>query len=151
MTYRLADVNDAERLAELLWDHVDEDTPLDSAGKAAYILLCSEHIKNRLGIDLHCWIADDSGLIAAHIYIIITPKIPKPGMLNRVSGRLSSVRTVPEYRNQGVGSALMDKVKTWSRERNLEELAVWPSERSVPFYERAGFKNENEIMEMLFE
>jgi ABC-type antimicrobial peptide transport system ATPase subunit len=50
-----------------------------------------------------------------------------------------------------VGSKLMDKVKAWCCERNMEELIVWPSERSVRFYERAGFKTKNDVMEMVFE
>ena len=61
---------------------------------------------------------------------------------------MTTVSTVPECRNQGVGSALMERVKAWSREQDLEELIVWPSERSVPFYERAGFSGENDVMEL---
>jgi GNAT superfamily N-acetyltransferase len=64
---------------------------------------------------------------------------------------LSTVRTIPEYRNQGVGGALMEVIKNWSKEQNLEALLVGPSERSIPFYERSGFKHETDIMEMLFE
>ena len=151
MIYRLATVHDAECLAECFWNHVDEDGSLNPAEKDDYIRDCLEHIRNRLGIDLFCWVADVSGRIVAHIFIIITYKVPKPGKINPKWGRLSTVRTIPEYRNQGVGSALMDKVKTWCREQHLEELVVWPSEESVSFYERAGFKGENDVMEMLFE
>ena len=79
MIYRLATVNDVERLAEILWEHADEYTPLDPAGKASYIRICSEHIESRLGADLYCWIADDDGFIVAQIYVILTRKLPKPG------------------------------------------------------------------------
>ena len=151
MVYRLACINDAENLAECFWNHVDEDEPLNPIEKDAYIHDCSKHIRNRLGIDLYCWVADVGGRIVSHIFIIITNKVPKPGKTNPKWGRLSTVRTIPEYRNQGVGSALMEKVIAWSREQQLEELVVWPSEQSVSFYERAGFKGENDVMEMLFE
>ena len=63
---------------------------------------------------------------------------------------MSTVRTIPEYRNKGIGSELMERVKSWSIEQKLEELFVCPSERSTSFYERAGFKGENEVMEMYF-
>ena len=151
MVYRLACENDVENLAECFWNHVNEDESLNPADKDAYIHDCSEHIKNRLGIDLYCWVADVSGRIVSHIFIIITYKVPKPGKVNPKWGRLSTVRTIPDYRNQGVGSALMEKVKDWSREQQLEELVVWPSEQSVSFYECAGFKSENDVMEILFE
>jgi len=151
MIYRLATAGDSERLAELIWEHVDEESPLDINEKAAYVQNCAEHIEHRLGFDLCCWVAEYGSIIVAHIYIITSQKVPKPGRMNRVSGRLSTVRTIPEYRNKRVGSALMDRVVAWCREQDLEELIVCPSERSIPFYERAGFKNENDVMELLFE
>jgi len=151
MIYRLATVSDAERLAELFGELVDEDEPLNPAEKEAYIKDCLENIKQRLGVDLHCWVVEDNGRIIAHANIIIAQKIPRPGRIIRKWGRLSTVRTIPEYRNQGVGSALMEKIKAWSRELHLEELLVGPSERSIPFYERAGFKHESDIMEMVLE
>lgn len=44
-----------------------------------------------------------------------------------------------------MGSALLDRVKAWAAERDLELLIVSPSERSVPFYARAGFGPDNEF------
>ena len=148
MIYRLATLNDINRLAELIWEHKNEDSPLDPIGKPEYVQICSEHMKHRLFDDYYCWVADDDGLIVSHIHIIITRKLPKPGNLNSCYGRLSQVRTLPEYRNQGIGSELMNSVKKWCREQHIQELVVWPSEQSVSFYERAGFKAENEIMEI---
>ena len=42
----------------------------------------------------------------------------------------------------------MDRVKAWATEKDLEILIVWPSSKAVKFYERKGFKNDNEIMEL---
>jgi len=151
MIYRLATAEDAERLANLRWDHKSEDDPLDPAGKPDFVRACAEHLRQRLGDDLHCWVADEGGLVVAHIYVVIVRKVPKPSNPSAVWGYVTAVRTVPERRNQGVGGVLMEHVIAWSRERRLEEMIVWPSERSVPFYERAGFKGENEILELLFE
>jgi GNAT superfamily N-acetyltransferase len=150
MTYRLAAADDADQLAELLWDFKNEDITSDPSIGPEYIRSCSEHINQRLGTDLFCWVADDGGRIIAHVFIIITRKLPKPGVPNPVWGRLSNVQTVPEHRNRGIGGALMERVINWCRRRGLEELVVWPSERSVPFYERSGFKGENDVMELLF-
>ena len=55
---------------------------------------------------------------------------------------------VPEARNSGIGSALLRHVTGWARERNLELLLLWPSDRSVPFYERAGFVRSPEALEL---
>lgn len=31
---------------------------------------------------------------------------------------------------------------------DLELLIVYPSEHAIPFYERVGFKSENDVMEL---
>jgi GNAT superfamily N-acetyltransferase len=151
MIYRLAAANDVECLSELFWEHANEFDQLSPADKETFVRECSDSIKERLNIDLYCWVVENNGRIISHTNVIIAHKIPRPGKIIRKWGRLSTVRTVPEYRNQGVGSALMEVVKNWCKKQNLEELHVGPSERSVPFYERAGFKNETDIMEILFE
>ena len=56
----------------------------------------------------------------------------------------------PEQRGQGVGTERMQQVVAWARERDLELLIVWPSERSRTLYARAGFRAESEIMEQVF-
>lgn len=151
MIYRLATANDANCLAELFWEHTDEFEPRNPADKDTFVSECAENIKQRLGIDLCCWVVESGERIVAHANVIVAQKIPRPGKIIRRWGRLSTVRTIPEFRNQGIGGELMEKIKSWSREQNFEELLVGPSEKSFAFYERAGFKNDNEIMELLFE
>jgi hypothetical protein len=46
--YRLAAAKDIKRLAELIWEHKDEDSSLDPCEKAEFVDVCSEHIKHRL-------------------------------------------------------------------------------------------------------
>ena len=110
MIYRLSTVKDINRLAELMWEQKNEDSPLDPAGKPEYVQVCSKYMKHRLHDDYFCWVADDDGLIVSHIHILITRKLPKPGNLNSFYGRLSQVRTIPGYRNRGIGSELMSNV-----------------------------------------
>ena len=100
-----------------------------------------------IGNDLFCWVAVDNEIVA-HIFIYVIHKIPMPHRMNASWGRVATVRTIPAYRNQGVGSALMEHVKTWSRALDLQELIVYPSEQSISFYERAGFTNNNEVFEL---
>jgi len=149
--FRLATINDATKLAELFWEHTDEFEPRNPSDKDTFVCECAENIKHRLGNDLHCWVAENDGCIVSHANVIVAQKIPRPGKIVRRWGRLSTVRTIPEFRNQGIGGALMERIKSWSREHNFEELLVGPSEKSFAFYERAGFKNDNEVMELLFE
>lgn len=105
-------------------------------------------MKQALEEEIYCWVAEDDGVVIAHIYVITVRKIPKPGKVNGLWGYVTAVYTVLEYRNKGIGSALMEKAIAWSREQGLEHLIVWPSEPSVPFYERAGFSKETDVLEL---
>jgi hypothetical protein len=39
---------------------------------------------------------------------------------------------------------VLEAVTTWARGAGLELLFVWPSEESIPFYERHGFGRRGE-------
>ena len=151
MEYRLANDGDANRLSELRWDHKNEESPLDHSQRDGFIAACSARLKEAFRDDLSCHVATDKGRIVSNIYVVAVKKVPKPGKLNGAWGYVTAVYTVPEYRNKGVGSMLMKKVKEWGRENGLESFIVWPSQRSVPFYERAGFDEENDVMELVLE
>ena len=148
--YRLADTGDALNLAALLWEQINEFDQQDTDLKDEYINDCHNHISNRLGKDLFCYIAEENGLIVSHIFILITPKLPKLGRPNASYARLSSVRTIPEYRKKGIGGTLMNHVITFCKEKNAEEIIVWPSEESIGYYECTGFSSKNKIMEIEF-
>jgi len=151
MNIRLATINDADCLAKLFWEHNNEFEPHNPVDKGVFVSECAKNIKHRLGNDLYCWVAQSNERIVAHANVIVAQKIPKPGKIIRRWGRLSTVRTIPEFRNQGIGGKLMERITSWCHEQGFEELLVGPSEKSVAFYERSGFKHETDIMEMLFE
>ena len=148
ITYRLADEKDTDRLAELRWEFRDGESPLDPAGKEAFLRTCSDFLKGAFDKEYTCWVAVENEIIISHIYVVAVPKVPKPDKLDGIWGYVTAVYTVPEHRNKGIGSALMEKAKEWSRAQGLEHLIVWPSERSIPFYERAGFNGVNDVLEL---
>jgi GNAT superfamily N-acetyltransferase len=46
----------------------------------------------------------------------------------------------PGRRDEGLGRELLDAAVTFAREVGADGVLLWPSERSLPFYERAGFE-----------
>jgi N-acetylglutamate synthase-like GNAT family acetyltransferase len=44
---------------------------------------------------------------------------------------------------------LLQNISDYAAQNLIELLFVWPSERATTFYQRAGFNNQNEIMEKL--
>ncbi|MFD9704516.1 GNAT family N-acetyltransferase [Lentzea sp. NPDC059081] len=43
------------------------------------------------------------------------------------------------HRERGIGTALLDAAVAHARARSCARIVLSPSERSVPFYRRAGF------------
>jgi len=97
------------------------------------------------------WLVEHEGRIAAHAYVQIIEKVPRPGALDQCFGYVTNVYALPEARNQGVGSRLLAHVIDWAKGQQLEFLILWPSERSVPLYQRIGFAAPADALELILE
>ncbi|WP_374019090.1 GNAT family N-acetyltransferase [Paenibacillus thiaminolyticus] len=64
---------------------------------------------------------------------------------------MTNVYTLPEHRGKGLGSQSLKQVERWSRKNEFEFIIVWPSEWSIEFYERNGYKLSKEHMELMLE
>ncbi|HEX2034799.1 MAG TPA: GNAT family N-acetyltransferase [Chloroflexota bacterium] len=146
---RQASGADAARLARLRWDDSTEGgreigQPFSQFCEdfAAFLVgaLASGHWV--------VWLAEAEGEIVAHVYVRLIEMIPRPGRLGARWGYAAAAYTVPERRNRGIGSQLLRRVIAWAEEERLETLVLWPSERSVPFYERAGFRRSLDVLEL---
>lgn len=71
----------------------------------------------------------------------------QPNRLDDALGYVTNVYTRPVYHGHGIGTQLMAHVLQWAREHDLESLIVWPSEASVGFYTRAGFRGSPDMLE----
>lgn len=88
------------------------------------------------------WVAEDEGRAVAAIWLQLVERVPRPGEErgDLPIGYLTNVYVEHSYRNEGLGSRMLGEVVAFARERRVEEMIVWPSERSYPFYGRAGFE-----------
>jgi GNAT superfamily N-acetyltransferase len=96
----------------------------------------------------YVWVAEFGGEVVSHIFTFVVPKVPRPSETAACWGYLTNVYTVPSHRGLGVGTELLNKVIDWAKTKHLELLLVWPSEDSMAFYERSGFKSNEEIHEL---
>ncbi len=148
--YRLAEPADGRALARLRWEfHVEDhdDPAVDDLGAF------TDRFLEFWGVALAerrwtVWVAEIDARIAANVWIYLIDKVPRPVAGPTALGYVTNVYAVPGRRDQGVGAGLLTRVITWATEQELELLMVWPSERSVPFYERAGFRPSDEILEL---
>ena len=149
MIYRMATAADAEELAQMRWDLRLEEAPGETVhDQASFLQACAAFLREGLREQRWTyWVAQEETQIISHIYIQHVPKVPKPNKLNDALGYITNVYTRPAYRGQGIGTQLMTHVLHWAREHDLESLIVWPSETSVEFYQRAGFRGSPDMLE----
>jgi ribosomal protein S18 acetylase RimI-like enzyme len=144
---RLATPNDADELARLRWTfRVEHGTPVarpfdefvdEFRGFATEVLA--------EGSAWRAWVAEDGDRLVGCLWLQLVEKVPHPsrGRWERPIGYVTNVYVEPDLRNDGLGSQLMDAALAFAREREVSEIVVWPSERSVSFYRRAGFGPED--------
>ena len=140
MEFRLAAQADLKQLAQMRWEYWAEGG-LDPAeqDEKAFVDKFIGILGARLNKDWFVWCAVEGEEILSHIYVELIPKVPKPSRLEDAFGYVSNALTRRSHRNAGIGSRLMEHMKSWALKRNLEFLVLWPSPQSKPFWARSGF------------
>lgn len=150
MEYRLSTEADLLQLAHLRWDFRAEGGDEQPAvSKDHFLDACVAFLREGLEQGSRAyWIAAENGEIVSHIFVLTVELVPRPCKISDRFGCVTNTYTKPSHRNRGIGSRLMEQVKQWAAEQDMELLIVWPSEEATRNYERAGFRSENEIMEL---
>jgi GNAT superfamily N-acetyltransferase len=116
---------------------------------AAFAEGCVEFVRSALASGRWAiWVAESDGRMVAHIYVQVVEKVPRPGRDAARWGYTTAVYAAPGARDKGIDSLLLRRVIDWAKEQELELLLLWPSDRSVPFYERAGFAHSPDALEL---
>lgn len=135
---RTTDADDLARLRHALYaEHDRAKEPLE-----AYTTRFAGFVHDVLASDAwRIWVAELEARIVATMWLQLVERVPRPGEDRGALpvGYLTNVFVEPELRDGGLGSRMLEEIITWARGRGVEEIIVWPSERSYPFYERAGF------------
>jgi GNAT superfamily N-acetyltransferase len=84
------------------------------------------------------------GLVLVHL----VEKVPNPVVEPESLGYVSSLYVRPEYRERGIGDVLLRTAVDFCRDHDVDTVVLWPSPRSVPLYERHGFRRQGAVMEL---
>jgi GNAT superfamily N-acetyltransferase len=110
-------------------------------------------------IDLAKWWADRDGTHVAYVarsdgaelvgmaWLALVSRVPRPGVLNRMSADIQSVYVVPEARGNGIGSALVKAATDHAFRRGALRVTVHSSRRAVAVYERLGFSASRQLLQ----
>lgn len=155
MELRIAQEKDYKQLAEMKWLHCQEDdadyhtTHLDGADESQFIKEFVEFLN--VHKEYQVFVACDNDVIISSMFVYVIPKTPKPNRRQKYISYLTNVYTLKEYRNKKIGTELLTYVKEYLAKEDCELLFVWPSQKSVNWYARNDFKQENEIFECSLE
>lgn len=141
--YFIANKKYFERLAELRYEFKYINTNYDYKFIKAY----KNYLYNESKLDrIKVFCVAVNKIIIGNINLIIIPKSPKSKSI-RFIGWITNSYIKEQYRNMGLGSELIRRIKEYAKIKMIETLFVWPSEKSVKFYTNLDFKEENEILE----
>jgi GNAT superfamily N-acetyltransferase len=136
---RAASASDEDRRALALvrrrWTEEDDGGPIDDPTfEARAVDWIERNQSHRLG-----WLAWDDDVPVGMIVAIIFERMPQPGRDDSGWGYVHHLVVLPSYRDQGIGGRLLSAVVEEAERRGWDRLLLHPRERSIPFYERAGF------------
>ncbi len=144
-TIRPATVEDGPELARLRWEfRIEQGTP-PTLDRAAFDAEMAAFVADALAAHAwRIWVAEDAGCLIGCVWLHLVQKVPHPDRRRdeRPVGYVTNMYVEPGLRDAGLGRALLDEALAHARERDVDGVVVWPSERSVPFYRRAGFGQE---------
>lgn len=154
MNYRLAINDDIDQLIRMRWDFTNEynTNKIEEDQYEGFYLECKSFLTEAISSNKwFVWVADSDGQILSHIYIQLIDKVPRPGRKTNQFTYMTNVYTLPDFRGKEIGSQLLKEIEGWSRRNKYEFIIVWPSDWSIEFYERNGYKQCKEPMELILE
>jgi GNAT superfamily N-acetyltransferase len=145
---RQSNKTDIEQLIKMRFDFTAEYQEIDPNLFESFVEESNQFFEEAIETDRWViWVAEDKNRIVSHTFLEIIDTVPRPGRKKSPYGYVTNVYTIPEYRSKGIGSMIMDELNKWSIDNGLTFLMVWPSETSIDFYEKNGFKRNEEIYE----
>jgi GNAT superfamily N-acetyltransferase len=132
LVVRVASAADTAALASLraLWSEAEE--PEFEARMAAWL--------DAEGDRRTTWLATFGDAPAGMASLFEYRRMPRPGRPDSRWGYVSNMFVREELRGRGIGSALLNAIIAAADDRGYARLVLSPSERSIPFYRRAGFR-----------
>jgi len=147
MIFRTADVTDVPALATMRWSFRSEEGEVPIESHDVFAKRFGDFVSDGLRSGTWTyWIAEtEEHEIVSQMAVCVVPSIPRPSRAADQLGYLTDCYTLPRFRSEGVGSALLTRVSQWATARDLEMILVWPSEKAISFYARAGFTRADDI------
>ena len=149
VTIREANETDAESLAELRY--ALRATSDATEPKNEFLRRCREWIATHLIAEgsWHCWVADANGELLGAIWLQLIEKIPNPRSEAEHHVYITNFFVKETARGNGIGTQLLTIAIDWCRDQDVHEIILWPRQRSRSLYQRHGFADASDMMELV--
>jgi GNAT superfamily N-acetyltransferase len=143
VTVRMAGPEDVHRLAALRQEYAEEDQgPADDPEfEARYVGWQAGAAQKRV-----FWVAEVGSAAIGMLNLSVFERMPRPDRPDSRWGYIGNVFVLATYRNQGIGARLLDAALVYARSFGFARVVLSPSERSIPFYSRAGFRPATSLL-----
>ncbi|AGM04472.1 GNAT family N-acetyltransferase [Amycolatopsis keratiniphila] len=85
------------------------------------------------------FLAELDGEAVGMVNLALIERMPRPGIPATRWAYLGNAFVLATHRDREIGSALVDAATAHARVCGCDRIVLSPTERSVPFYRRAGF------------
>ncbi|MGW0435944.1 GNAT family N-acetyltransferase [Micromonospora sp. NPDC003197] len=96
------------------------------------------------------WLAELDGRPVGMVNMAVFDRMPRPGCEPSQWGYLGNAFVLKAYRSQGIGQLLIAALLEYANRNDFARVVLSPTERSAPFYERAGFGPADVLMVKTF-
>ena len=96
--------------------------------------------KVHLNVDAIAFTASEGDEIVSVVVLLIQEKLANPTCLSGRYGEVVSVYTKPEHRGKGQAYNLINMLKDYAREHNIDRIDLKASKMGYPVYKKAGFE-----------
>lgn len=123
MKIRTAYETDYKELALMKWKHCAEDDidygehNLDGVDKDTFIGAFVDFLKAHK--DYYIIVAEESGIVVSAMFVYLISKLPKPNENAKYIAYLTNVFTKKEYRNKGIGTQILNYIKSELVKKNV--------------------------------
>lgn len=150
---RRAVLADVDELIAMRRDFTFEDeSPQTRTSRPEYEAECREFLVEAISVgNWDIWVAEVSGQLISHVYVALIDKVPRPERENRRIAYMTNVYTRPSHRSSGIGTRLVQRAQEAARQADAELMIVWPSEESIAFYKRHGFREASSDEPLIWE
>ena len=92
------------------------------------------------------WLGFVDGEVAGMVNVLVFTRMPKPGSGPSRWGYLANFYVRPEHRNSGLGTVMLNALTEHADRHGFVRILLSPSDKSIPFYERGGFREAYDLM-----